>query len=521
MATRNGAISRRRLLASASAAGARDAAGNALSEPRGGPAAHHPRHPVGRRLGRLRRGVGARRPARAHAGRGRDHRQLSQHHPARRMSTRCRRATSPPRCCSKDCRAGQDIFYRVRVPGSVVAGDRRRAAGRALPHRAGARAIGFVRLVGRHRGQGWGIDEARGGMRTYATMLRNRPDFFIHCGDSIYADCPIGAEQKLPNGEIWRNIVTEEKSKVAETLAEFRGNYKYNLLDANLRAFNAEVPIFAQWDDHEVTNDWWPGCRCDVGDYADSSAAARGARPPRLPRIHADAADRGRGRPHLPQDRLRSAARRVHARHALLSRAERRRGRELRPNAHLLGPAQLAWLKRELAALARDLEGDRRRPADRRRQLRCDRAGRRRRRAAASSRSPSCSRSSSTPACQHGLDHRRHALHRGALLRSEPRGVPGLRRRSGSSCPARSMPAPGRPGELDNTFGPRAVFQNGLQQGAGRQSRALLRPAVLRPCRDRRRDRGDDGDAEGRQRPRAVGNRAGAGHATSHPLIPA
>ena len=28
---------------------------------------------------------------------------------------------------------------------------------------------------------------------------------------------------------------------------------------------------------------------------------------------------------------------------------------------------------------------------------------------------------------QHDLGHRRHALHRGALLRSEPRGVPGLR----------------------------------------------------------------------------------------------
>jgi alkaline phosphatase D len=56
---------------------------------------------------------------------------------------------------------------------------------------------------------------------------------------------------KLPNGEIWKNIVTEAKSKPAETLDEYRGNFKYNLLDKNLRAFNAEVPMFAQWDDHE------------------------------------------------------------------------------------------------------------------------------------------------------------------------------------------------------------------------------------------------------------------------------
>ena len=36
---------------------------------------------------------------------------------------------------------------------------------------------------------------------------------------------------KLPDGSVWPNIVHDEKAKVAETLAEFRGNYKYNLLD--------------------------------------------------------------------------------------------------------------------------------------------------------------------------------------------------------------------------------------------------------------------------------------------------
>ena len=49
--------------------------------------------------------------------------------------------------------------------------------------------------------------------------------------------------------------MTEEKSAAAHSLAQFRGNYKYNLLDDNLRAFNAEVPMLAQCDDHEVTND--------------------------------------------------------------------------------------------------------------------------------------------------------------------------------------------------------------------------------------------------------------------------
>ena len=63
---------------------------------------------------------------------------------------------------------------------------------------------------------------------------------------------------KLADGTIWKNVVTEARSKPAETLEEYRDNYKYNLTDKNVLAFNAEVPVFAQWDDHEVTNNWWP-----------------------------------------------------------------------------------------------------------------------------------------------------------------------------------------------------------------------------------------------------------------------
>ena len=51
----------------------------------------------------------------------------------------------------------------------------------------------------------------------------------------------------------WTNIVIPEVAKVAETLAEFRGRYKYNLLDEHVRRFNAEVPQIWQWDDHEDT----------------------------------------------------------------------------------------------------------------------------------------------------------------------------------------------------------------------------------------------------------------------------
>jgi alkaline phosphatase D len=107
-------------------------------------------------------------------------------------------------------------------------------------------------------GQGWGINTDWGGMRIYDAMRRAQPDFFIHCGDTIYADGPLAPEVKLPDGTIWKNLVTPAKTKVAETLDEFRGNHLYNLLDDNVRRFNAEVPQVVLWDDHEVRNNWYP-----------------------------------------------------------------------------------------------------------------------------------------------------------------------------------------------------------------------------------------------------------------------
>src|SRR5476651_977511 len=122
--------------------------------------------------------------------------------------------------------AGQDLFYRIRfqdLSSPTIVGEP--AIGRFRTAPTDKRSINFV-WSGDTAGQGWGIDESRGGMRTYATMLKNRPDFFIHNGDNIYADGAIDAEKKRPNGQIWKNIVTEDKSKPAETLTEFRGNYK-------------------------------------------------------------------------------------------------------------------------------------------------------------------------------------------------------------------------------------------------------------------------------------------------------
>ncbi|ALG90617.1 MULTISPECIES: alkaline phosphatase D family protein [Actibacterium] len=152
----------------------------------------------------------------------------------------------------------QDVFYRVTMTDladanavSAPVTGHFRTAPMAL------RDISFV-WSGDTAGQGWGIDESRGGMTTYKTMLGHTPDFMIHSGDTVYADGPLKSEVELKDGTVWKNLVTEQKTKVAETLDEFRGQHLYNMLDANVRAFNAEVPVMYQWDDHEVTNNWYP-----------------------------------------------------------------------------------------------------------------------------------------------------------------------------------------------------------------------------------------------------------------------
>lgn len=153
---------------------------------------------------------------------------------------------------------GQDIFYRVRFRDlSHTAIEGEPVVGRFRTAPADRRDVSFV-WGGDVAGQGWGINPDDGGMFTFSAMRKHRPDFFLHSGDTIYADGPIPSEVKLEGGKIWKNVTIPEKAKVAETLDEYRAAHKYNLTDDNVRAFNAEVPIFVQWDDHEVTNNWSP-----------------------------------------------------------------------------------------------------------------------------------------------------------------------------------------------------------------------------------------------------------------------
>ena len=180
-----------------------------------------------------------------------------------------------------DLPPGQTICYRVRFEDlkdakAVSAWQ----AGKLQTPSAEPKDILFA-WSGDTAGQGYGINPDIGGMPMFETIRKHQPQFFLHSGDTIYADNPLVPKMLLDDGTIWRNVMTEAKSKVAETLDDFRGAFAYNLLDKNVRNLNADIPLLVQWDDHEVANNWYPGETLDDPRYKierDASTLAKRAR---------------------------------------------------------------------------------------------------------------------------------------------------------------------------------------------------------------------------------------------------
>ncbi|MEO1138285.1 MAG: alkaline phosphatase D family protein [Pseudomonadota bacterium] len=172
----------------------------------------------------------------------------------------------------------QDIFYRFTAQDlSDVNATSAPLVGRFRTAPAARRDIRFA-WSGDTAGQGWGIDDD--GMFTYRTIAGHTPDFFIHSGDTIYADGPMKDEVEQDGQVIWKNTtLIDEKRKVAETLDEFRGQWKYNLMDEHVKAMNAVAPTFFQWDDHEVVNNWSSSrSLADDDRYTEKSVALLAAR---------------------------------------------------------------------------------------------------------------------------------------------------------------------------------------------------------------------------------------------------
>ena len=408
--------------------------------------------------------------------------------------------------------AGQDIFYRVKFRDlshtSILSEP---VIGRFRTAPADRRDVSFV-WGGDVAGQGWGINPDDGGMFTFATMRKHKPDFFLHSGDTIYADGPIKPEVTLADGKVWKNVTIPEKAKVAETLDEFRAAHKYNFLDEHLRAFNAEVPIIVQWDDHEVTNNWSASKQLpaaykerDIGLLAARAARAFHEMYPTRESI----VEPGRIYCTINYGPLLDVF-------VLDERSYRgangpNQQTTYGPESYFLGPDQLAWLKRGLLnsratwkVIASDMPlsiivYD-------------DAANKKGSEAVAQGDGPPRGRELEIADLlrfiktfrrgQHGVADRRRALHRRALLQSRQGAIPGVR----SVLGIRLRPAACRhlwPERTRQHLWPRGE----IHQGAGaRQAEpaAVGRHAVLRPRQDRRQERPDDRDPARPRRRRAV-----------------
>jgi alkaline phosphatase D len=246
---------------------------------------------------------------------------------------------------------GREVFYRVTLEDSTDPGLRSEPL--TGQFRTAPRERGDVSFVwsGDLAGQGWGINPDIGGYRIFSAMAAVEPDFYLCSGDTVYADGPLTATVPLPGGRTWTNIVTPAKSKVAETLDEFRGQFAYNLIDENLKAFAARVPQVNQWDDHEVHNNWYPGQILADARYTEKRADVLAGRAKQaffewLPIAPQSSDEAGRIYRRIPYGPLLD----LFVLDMRTYKDPNGPDRYADPSVGLLGTAQREWLKRELAA---------------------------------------------------------------------------------------------------------------------------------------------------------------------------
>ncbi len=67
-------------------------------------------------------------------------------------------------------------------------------------------------------------------------ILENKPHFFIHLGDTMYADRP--------------------SDRAVSTLTGYRFKHRENRADPHLQRLLAHMPVYAIWDDHEVQKEF-------------------------------------------------------------------------------------------------------------------------------------------------------------------------------------------------------------------------------------------------------------------------
>jgi len=99
---------------------------------------------------------------------------------------------------------------------------------------------------------------AFGWFNAYAhAAARDDLDLAIHLGDYFYEYGP--NTYPLAKDAIAARLPIAEPNHEILVLADYRLRYSSYRSDPDLQALHARLPMIAQWDDHEITNDTWEG----------------------------------------------------------------------------------------------------------------------------------------------------------------------------------------------------------------------------------------------------------------------
>ena len=159
-----------------------------------------------------------------------------------------------------------DYSYRAHFLGSSGARSSE-VEGRFRTAPAAEESVDAIRFIvgGDLGGHGY-CRQTEEGYEIFETMGALSPDFFVANGDMIYAD-----EECLAEGAEGRQNVPGDFPRVSAAEVDWSDrtalqeilwkHWRYHRGDAPFQRFLARIPMYVQWDDHEVINDFgagWP-----------------------------------------------------------------------------------------------------------------------------------------------------------------------------------------------------------------------------------------------------------------------
>ncbi len=152
------------------------------------------------------------------------------------------------------------VYFGEESPGTAEEGGEN-ASGSFTTAAAAADAAPVRLIVGGDVGGQGVCRHSERGYVIFRAMAALAPDFFIANGDMIYADnpCPAVGPAGWPNlpGDFpavdHPGVDWNDRDQISEV---FLAHWRYNRADPHHRDFLRRVPFYAQWDDHEVINDF-------------------------------------------------------------------------------------------------------------------------------------------------------------------------------------------------------------------------------------------------------------------------